>query len=174
MLQRWARVYRQTSFHAAFETNNGIEAQNKVLKYSYLPHRKNSTLSCLVEILISNFLPDSYEKYLFENYKMSSAYQDNIPKYLHGRPPMLIKHCLNRLEKAKRKFTTESFSSCASGGNFSLTSESSTHHIDFGLSNGQPSCTCVTGLKLTIPVSTFLQSFFTSLVGVGIHYQKHT
>jgi len=61
-------------FHAAIETNNGVEAQNKVLKYSYLPHRRNITLSCLVEILITSFLPDSYEKYLFQNYKMSSAY----------------------------------------------------------------------------------------------------
>ena len=31
--QRWARAYRDNEFHAAVDTNNGTEAQNKVLKY---------------------------------------------------------------------------------------------------------------------------------------------
>lgn len=163
MLQRWARVYRQTSFHAAVETNNGIEDQNRVLKYSYLPQRRNITLSCLVEILITSFLPDSYEKYLFQNYKMSYAYRsysDDVPKYLHGRPPALIKHCLNRLEKAKRKFTNESFLNCdVEKGKFSLAGESSTHHIDFGLSNGQPSCTCGDWSKTHYPCKHFFAVF---------------
>jgi len=166
LLQRWARVYRQNSFHAAVETNNGVEAQNKVLKYSYLPHRRNITLSCLVEILITSFLPDSYEKYLFQNYKMSSAYRsysEDIPKYLHGRPPALIKHCLNRLEKAKRKFSSESFVNCdVEKGKFSLAGESSTHHIDFGLSNGQPSCTCGDWSKTHYPCKHFFAVLFQS------------
>lgn len=140
-----------------------MEAQNKVLKYSYLPHRRNITLSCLVEILITSFLPDSYEKYLFQNYKMSSAYRSysgDVPKYLHGRPPALIKHCLNRLEKAKRKFSVESFTNCdVEKGKFSLAGESSTHHIDFGLSNGQPSCTCGDWSKTHYPCKHFFAVF---------------
>ena len=54
LLQRWARVYRQTSFHTAVDTNNGIEAQNKVLQNSYLPHGRNISLSCLVESQFSS------------------------------------------------------------------------------------------------------------------------
>ena len=93
------------------ETNNGIEAQNKVLKYTYLPHRKNINLSHLADIIINNFLPDAYEKYLFQNFKMNPTYRqyrDQIPPYLHGRPPAFIKHCLHRQQKANRKFNANS------------------------------------------------------------------
>lgn len=63
-------------------------------KYSYIPRRKN-----IVDILVTDFLPDSYQKYLFQNYKMntidvSMLYSDKIPTYLHGRPRTLIEHCM--------------------------------------------------------------------------------
>ncbi|XP_014674703.1 PREDICTED: uncharacterized protein LOC106814853 [Priapulus caudatus] len=34
--ERWMRCYRQTTYHAIIKTNNGVEAQNKILKHSYL------------------------------------------------------------------------------------------------------------------------------------------
>ena len=36
-MQKWARVYRKSEYHAAVEINNGVEALNKLLKYHYLP-----------------------------------------------------------------------------------------------------------------------------------------
>ena len=36
--------------YAAVNTNNGTEALNKVLKYNYLPHNKNMTLSAAVTL----------------------------------------------------------------------------------------------------------------------------
>jgi hypothetical protein len=54
-------------------TNNGIKAQNKLLKYSYLPKKKTMTLSGIFTLLIERFLPDIYQKYLFENFKMSKS-----------------------------------------------------------------------------------------------------
>ena len=35
---------------AAVDTNNGTEAQNKVLKYKYMPKRRASTLSAMVSL----------------------------------------------------------------------------------------------------------------------------
>ena len=112
------------------------------MKYSYLPRSKNVNLSYLADVLVNNFLPDCYEKYIFQNYKMNPAYRsysEHVSVYLRGRPPALIEHCLNRLQKAKRKFTADSFIMCDDvNGMFTITGESSVHHVDFGMTNDQP------------------------------------
>ena len=141
-------------------TNNGIEAQNKVLKYSYLPHSSNINLSHIADVLINNFLPDCYEKYLFQNYKMNPVYRsysEQVPEYLHRWPPALIEHCLNRLQKAKSKFIADSFITCdVVNGLFTITGESSTHHIDFGMGSDRPSCICEDWSKTHFPCKHFL------------------
>ena len=67
LLQRWARAYRDPTYHATVDTNNGVEAQTKLLKHSYmyLTRRKQITLSEVMTILVENFLPEMYQKYLF-------------------------------------------------------------------------------------------------------------
>ena len=71
------------------------------------------------------------------------AYSEQVPEYLRGRPPALIEHCLSRLQKAKKKFTADSFITCDDvNGIFTIKGESSIHHVDFGVANDQPSCTC--------------------------------
>ena len=61
--QHWAHAYR--------DLNNGTEALNKVLKYGYLPKRRSLTLSQIVTLLLEQFLPDCYQKYLFQNFKLT-------------------------------------------------------------------------------------------------------
>ena len=87
--------------HVAVNTNNGVEALNKALKYSFLPHqaiaKSLSGLTCIT-ILVEAFLRDSYQKDLFLNYKQSSSYRsykDVVPEYLHGQPQSSILHCLD-------------------------------------------------------------------------------
>lgn len=60
-LQKWVWCYRA---HHIFiiNTNNGIEAQNKVLKYDYLAPFKMRSLCTLMDNLIGEFFPDSYRK----------------------------------------------------------------------------------------------------------------
>ena len=67
-LQKWAQAFRDNEYHCVEDTKNGVEAQSKLLKYSYLPNRKNITLSSLVSHIIKSFLPDRYQKYLLQNY----------------------------------------------------------------------------------------------------------
>ena len=69
MSQRWARYYRDDKYYGAMDTNNGTEALNKALKYSFLPRKRSMTLTGLVRLLIDQFLPDSHQHYLFENYR---------------------------------------------------------------------------------------------------------
>ena len=103
LLQRWARAFRENQYHAAVETNNGTEAQNKALKYKYLP-RKAVSLSNVVSIIIEQFLPEQHRKYLFLNFQMDPtyrAYTTHVPSYLQGRPRNVIIHCLEREERAR-------------------------------------------------------------------------
>ena len=65
-LQRWARAYRDGNYHAYVNTNNGVEAQNRLLKYSYLPKRKHLSLSAVTRLISfylictgNTFLPTS-------------------------------------------------------------------------------------------------------------------
>ena len=60
----------ETALSTAIDTNNGTEALNKALKYTYLPKGRRSTnLSGIVTILIETFLPALRQKYLFANFE---------------------------------------------------------------------------------------------------------
>ena len=43
-------------------TNNRVERQNKLFKYSYLKSYKNDSLSVMLTVLIEDFLPDNYSR----------------------------------------------------------------------------------------------------------------
>ena len=106
-LQRWAHAYRDLNFNRSVDTNNGTEALNKVLKYSYLPKRRSLTLSLIVTLLLEKFLPDCYQKYLFQNFRLTSfnrSYKTFVPCYLHDRPRNVILHCVDR-KSSSRKFS---------------------------------------------------------------------
>ena len=55
--QRRARVYTNDHYHCIVNTNNGVEAQNHLLKHSYLAKQKNLTLSPL---MVEHFLLKMY------------------------------------------------------------------------------------------------------------------
>ena len=49
----------------AVHTNNGVERQNEALKYEYLVGYRNCSLSEMLSVVIENFLPNSYLKYVY-------------------------------------------------------------------------------------------------------------
>ena len=104
--QRWARAFRDNSFHECINTNNGTESLNKALKYSYMPRSKRSmNLSSIVSLLVEVFLPALRQKYLFANFEQSHVnrkYNDHIPSYLQNRPREVILHCLDRKASSTR------------------------------------------------------------------------
>ena len=161
-LQKWARAFRDNEYHCAVDTNNGVEAQNKLLKYSYLPNRKNITLSSLVSHIIESFLPDRYRKYLLQKYQMTEAYRSYsaiIPEYLQTRPRSVIIHCLDRVRKAN-KFTNTDVRDGESEGCFNVTSQSGkVHHVDLGVTSRAPSCTCMDWIRHHIPCKHFFAIF---------------
>ena len=61
---RWAHAFREQQALNIINTNNGIEAQNKVFKYSYLPRSLDKSVFGIVVMLVESFVPDSYQHYL--------------------------------------------------------------------------------------------------------------
>ena len=65
-------------------TTNGTKRLNEDLKYDKLVGYKNSTPSELLQVLIENFIPKHYEKYIELNVKYTTGfgkYQQEIPQY---------------------------------------------------------------------------------------------
>ena len=135
-------VKRDANYHAAVDTNKGVKAQNKLLKYKYLPQQKQIALSEVMTILVETFLPDMYQKYLFQNYAMTTAYRpynDNIPDFLRDHLCKAVLHCMDRMRKSS-KFKNEDIQKENSDGRFSASRK--VHKVDFGKDTEVLSCTC--------------------------------
>lgn len=90
-------------YNTVVHTNNGIGSQNKLLKYNYLLHTPEKSLTIII-MLVEDFFPNQHKKYSRINVRMSGdfqSYNEDIPHYLHRRPPSLIKHCLKRITSAE-------------------------------------------------------------------------
>ena len=159
----WARSYRDQTYHSAVNTTNGVESQNKLLKYSYLPRRKNITISRLATVLYEEFNPDIHHKYLFLNYKTSSSYRtynDFVPHYLHGRPRQVIIHCLERKSSSRKYDQSDIVSQDTIAGVFTIKGSSNKlHTVNFGTTTGEPSCTCPDWIQWRIPCKHFFAVF---------------
>lgn len=114
-------------------------------------------------MLIENYLPDSYQAYLFKNYQMSHTYRSYnafVPTYLHDRPRAVILHCLERKTKS-RKFTVEDVEIIdTTQGVFNVMGTSGVKHtVNFGKSSGTPSCTCKDWCQSNLPCKHFFAIF---------------
>ncbi len=159
----WARAYRDQAYHAAINTTNGVESLNKVLKYSYLPRKRNINLSRLVTILYEDFIPESHNKYMFLNYHASSTYRSYnnfVPEYLNGRPRQVILHCLERKSNSRKYSEEDILNRDTVKGIFTITGSSGkVHTVDFGQETGQPACTCPDWIQWHLPCKHFFCVF---------------
>lgn len=147
------------------ETSNGVESQNKLLKYCYLPRRKNITLSQVATIVVNNFLPDHRKRYIQLNYKQCSncrAYDGRlVPSYLHDRPRSTIIHCLRR--KAEGEKLPSNYVTCIDlcTGKFQVKGrEEQNYTVSFGSPEEMPCCSCPDFTKHFLPCKHFFAIFF--------------
>ena len=141
-VQRWAWAYRDNNYHAAIDTNNGTEAQNRLFKYSFLPRRKQkATLSSTVSIIVESFLPTQRQQYVLRNYQQSSmyrSYHSHIPSYLHDRPRSVIIHCLDRQTNSSKILADNTRDIDSEKGVFEIEKTSGNkHRVDFGISRSE-------------------------------------
>lgn len=164
-VQRWARAYTETEYHAAVNTNNGAEALNKVLKYRFLPRRKAITLSSLVTLLVESYFPEARRNYLCLNYMQTNQYRKYksiVPEYLQDRPRTTILHCLERKSKS-HKYTIDDISAIdIELGVFEVKkSENKSYTVSFGFdaNDKMPFCTCPDWIKWHLPCKHFFAVF---------------
>ena len=91
--------------------NNRIEAQNKALKYKFLPRTSISLSNVVTIIIIEQFLPEQNRNYLFLNFQMDPTYRGYSSEVPTGHPKNnnIIVHCLSREEKARKTFSEDSY-----------------------------------------------------------------
>ena len=61
---RWAHAFRVQQAVNIVNINNGIEAWDKLFKYSYLPGSLDKSVFGIVVMIVESFIPDSYQHYL--------------------------------------------------------------------------------------------------------------
>ena len=101
---RWVRAYLSNEFDTMVTTTNGVESLNKLLKYNFLPHSPDKTLSSLVKVLIEHYYPSAISQYYGKNVKFSGinrTFNANIPQFMHGRPTSFIKQCYKAYKAAE-------------------------------------------------------------------------
>ena len=131
-------------------TNNGTEKINGDLKHDELVGFKNCSLSQLLEIIISRFLPKLYRKYVSLNVKFSSGcktYSTNIPSYLQNRPRSLVTFLLKRAQRVStlmidsiKEQTDVSFEVCSDEPGINDTRLK--YNVSFGDNETFRSCSC--------------------------------
>ena len=162
-MQRWARAYRDSIYHAAVETNNGTEALNRVLKYKYLPKQKHMTLSHIISSITNEFLPALHYQYVFKNFKQSNLYRSYnpgvVPSYLQGRPKGTILHCLHRKASSNKFSQSDVLQIVPNCGKFEVKGNKRKHTVDFGDQFCEPKCSCKDWTTHKIPCKHFFAVF---------------
>ena len=83
-------------------TNNRTERINEEPKYEDLNRCINLPISELLTIIIEEFLPNRYERYVEMNVQFSSGfkkYQNEIPSYLWDRSKIIVEDILNKMKQ---------------------------------------------------------------------------
>ncbi|KAL3220276.1 hypothetical protein MRX96_029959 [Rhipicephalus microplus] len=153
----WATCFRPG---LCVTTNNGTEAQNKMLKEHYLKSGSGrGSLTGLIQTL-RTFLSDREQHFHRENLKVSADYRhyhDAVPEYLHNRPRSVVLHIMSRLAAAG-DIDQKSATPGPCQGTFHVKSSSSekvSHCVDFA----EPSCTCHDFRKHELPCKHFCAIF---------------
>ena len=66
-IKRWVWAYRKDRFNVAINTNNGIERQNRSFKYDFLAKQRDTSLSGMLTVLVTQFLPSSFRRFVLCN-----------------------------------------------------------------------------------------------------------
>eukprot|EP00058_Branchiostoma_floridae_P016954 XP_002602442.1 hypothetical protein BRAFLDRAFT_117021 [Branchiostoma floridae] len=162
--KRWVQAFKDEDLKVAIYTNNGVERQNETLKYSHLDGRKRRSLTEMLTVVVTDFLPTAYRKYIQLNVAFSSCYRKyhtDLPTYLKDRPRGVVLHIMARLQEAQSYEQDDIVS--IGPGIFQVKSSSKRgqqHTVNFGAtSTNMPSCTCRDWLKHKLPCKHFCSVF---------------
>ncbi|XP_065067607.1 uncharacterized protein LOC135693148 [Rhopilema esculentum] len=148
--KRWVWAFRNNSFQVLIKTNNGIERQNEMLKYSYLRCKRKCSVTQLATILVENFFPfyHLFHRYAILNSKSSSGYRKykaEVPEFLKDRPRFFILNCMQSIQAAnviKREHIALRPDGSIEVQSVQALPRFRTYQVSFGNENTMPSCQC--------------------------------
>ncbi|XP_046570097.1 uncharacterized protein LOC124278436 [Haliotis rubra] len=167
--QKWVLAYRHSLLSFIVNTNNGVEAQNKLFKHEYLAPFRVKALSGLMSTLVDNFFEDAHRnyynyRYLDANVTMSEGWREgmeSIPKELHHRPAPFIKH-MRELKQKSAHITSEMVKE-VEVDLYEVQSENTSQSYSVFLGSEDtksiPSCTCRQFRKDHLPCKHFAAVF---------------
>ncbi|XP_078349678.1 uncharacterized protein LOC144634557 [Oculina patagonica] len=154
--KRWVWAFKKDRLLCSVCTTNGVERQNKSFKYEYLEGNRNANLSTMLTILVDQFLPDKYTKYVEENTRRSKNYKrydPKMPPYLYNRPRHIVQHCLDKRELANAIPAHHVVSK--GDGKFEVHSQTPMlnvwYKVSFGGQDATPSCMCDDWQRTRLP-----------------------
>ena len=98
--EKWVKAYRLGLMEIVVNSNNGIERKNRDFKHEFLKPYKDNSLSGMVTVLVEQFGPETYGRYVESNQRRSSRYQkynDNLPHWMHDRPKKVVDHLIQKM-----------------------------------------------------------------------------
>ncbi|KAG0430436.1 hypothetical protein HPB47_022706 [Ixodes persulcatus] len=155
--EMWVKMYR---LDLPFGTNNGTESKNKELKSYLAGNSGRRSLQGLLRVLAEIFFPEKEAQFLRANMSFSPSYRlyhDYVPKFLHGRPPGVTKHIMERLTRAS-DYGVGDVKAGSEEGTFLIHSANEScgfHEVNFHT----PSCTCFDFIKSKLPCRHFAAVF---------------
>ncbi|XP_056157131.1 uncharacterized protein LOC130131474 isoform X2 [Lampris incognitus] len=160
--ERWVNAFKKEDLRVAVYANSGVERLNATLKHSYLEGYKNCSLSDTITVIVQDFLPRSYERYIELNAKCSSGYQvysQNVPPYLRDKPKIVAEHIMTRHQESL--IFTEGQVTSAGEASFKVNSQIPPQQctVYFGSESRMPSCTCKDWHKNLLPCKHFCAVF---------------
>ena len=147
----WVWAFRRGTYNFNVSTTNSLERQNECLKYDYLKDMKKCCLTDMIDVLLTEFFPDSMREYITLNIKCwegSRKYSDHLPAaFLINRPKDFVNHVRQRYINAEaihpEDITEEE------PGFFKVKKQSHEEEdskefycVRFGGENERPSCEC--------------------------------
>ncbi|XP_042288518.1 uncharacterized protein si:dkey-31c13.1 isoform X2 [Thunnus maccoyii] len=160
--ERWVNAFKNEDLRVALYTNNGIERQNETLNHLYLKGYKNCSLSDTITVIVQDFLPRSYQRYIEFNAKCSSdyrVYSQNVPPYLRDKPRIVAEHIMTRHQESL--IFTEGQVTSAGEASFKVNSQTTPqqYSVSFGSESRMPSCTCKDWQENLLPCKHFCAVF---------------
>ncbi|XP_067294796.1 uncharacterized protein [Pseudorasbora parva] len=135
---------------------------NNSLKSFYLKISGTKSVSSLVEMIVTEFIPEQLLSYTKLNYMYSSqhrVYSADVPEFLWDRPRSFVQHCLRNLEAAW--YCTSQQVQEHSKGLYKVQSEHSSkwYSVDLGDKDRFPSCECRSFNSTFLPCKHFFAVF---------------
>ncbi len=152
-VQRWARAYRDNTYYAAIDTNNGTEAQNRLFKYSFLPRKNHrATLSSTRHYCWQDPLGDNNTCFRIINnllYIGPIIVTFHLTYIVHNRPRSIIIHCLDRQTNSAKISASQIHDIDIVRGVFELEKSSGKKHtVDFAFNTLEKMTSCTFSVYL--------------------------